>query len=106
MAATSPLRSSYNFPADRLDPGHYAISIRAADYDLDGLKNVDISTTGSRADIRLVKAKHLAGQLSNAEWLMSTPGPDNLKANMTNCVGCHTLQRIFAQTLRLPRLCA
>ncbi len=77
-------------------PGHYAISIRAVGYDLDGPKAVDIAAGGSKADLKLVKTKNLANQLSNAEWLMSAPGPDNLKGNMTNCVGCHTLQRVFS----------
>jgi streptogramin lyase len=43
-----------------------------------------------------VKTANLAAQLSSAEWLVIAPGPDNLKANMTNCVGCHTLQRVFS----------
>jgi virginiamycin B lyase len=54
--------------------------------------------TGATADLKLTKAKSLARQLSNAEWLMSVPGADNLKANMTNCVSCHTLQRVFFST--------
>jgi virginiamycin B lyase len=86
----------YSFPADRLDAGRYALAIRAAGYDLDGPRQVDIAAGGSAADIKLVKTKNLANQLSNAEWLISAPGPDNLKANMTNCVSCHTLQRVFA----------
>src|SRR6266436_2104061 len=91
-------KGEYSFPADRLDAGHYAIAIRAAGYNLDGPKAVDIAAGGTKADVKLVKTKKLANQLSNAEWLISAPGPDNLKANMTNCVGCHTLQRVFAST--------
>ena len=86
----------YSFPADRLDAGRYALAIRAAGYDLLGPKEVDIAAGGATADIRLAKTSNLANQLSNAEWLISAPGPDNLKANMTNCVSCHTLQRVFA----------
>jgi virginiamycin B lyase len=86
----------YSFPADRLDAGHYALGVRAAGYDLDGPRAVDIAAGGSMADIKLVKTGNLANQLSNAEWLISAPGPDNLKDNMANCVGCHTLQRVFA----------
>jgi virginiamycin B lyase len=88
----------YTFPPDRLGAGHYAIAIRAVGYNLDGPKAVDIAASGSAADLKLVKAKNLANQLSNGEWLISAPGPDNLKGNMTNCVSCHTLQRIFAST--------
>jgi virginiamycin B lyase len=89
-------KGQYSFPADRLAPGHYAVSIRAVGYDLDGSKAVDIPSGGSKADLKLVRTKNLANQLSNAEWLMSVPGADNLKGNLTNCVSCHTLQRVFS----------
>jgi streptogramin lyase len=91
-------KGQYSFPADRLDAGHYAIATRAIGYNLDGPKAVDIAASGAKADIKLVKTKNLANQLSNAEWLLSAPGPDNLKTNMGNCVSCHTLQRVFAST--------
>src|SRR5258708_19541092 len=89
-------KGQYSVPGGRLDRGHYAIAIRAVDYNLDGPTAVDIAGIGAKADIKLVKTKNLANQLSNAEWLISAPGPDNLKANITNCVSCHTLQRVFA----------
>ena len=98
VSVVTDAKGQYRFPADRLDAGHYAITIRAAGYNLDGPKAVDIAAGGSVADLKLVKAKNLANQLSNAEWLISAPGPDNLKANMTNCIGCHTLQRVFTST--------
>src|SRR5215469_5233933 len=96
-------KGEYSFPAGRLDAGHYTISTRAIGYDLDGpkavdIKAVDLAATGAKADIKLVKTKNLVDQLSNAEWLMSAPGPDNLKTNMGACVSCHTLQRVFAST--------
>jgi virginiamycin B lyase len=96
VTVVTDAKGRYSFPADRLDAGRYALAIRAAGYDLDGPKQVDIAAGGSTTDITLVKTKNLANQLSNAEWLISAPGPDNLKANMTNCVSCHTLQRVFA----------
>jgi virginiamycin B lyase len=96
VTVVTDAKGQYSFPAGRLDPGHYAIAIRAVGYNLDGPTAVDIAGVGAKADIKLVKTKNLANQLSNAEWLISAPGPDNLKANMTNCVSCHTLQRVFA----------
>jgi streptogramin lyase len=98
VTVVTDAKGQYSFPADRLDAGHYAITIRAVGYNLDGPKAVDVAASGSQADIKLVKTRKLANQLSNAEWLISAPGPDNLKGNMTNCVSCHTLQRIFAST--------
>jgi virginiamycin B lyase len=96
VTVVTDAKGQYSFPADRLDPGRYAIAIRAVGYNLDGPTAVDIAGGGAKADIKLAKTKNLANQLSNAEWLISAPGPDNLKANMTNCVSCHTLQRVFA----------
>jgi virginiamycin B lyase len=92
-------KGQYSFPADRLEPGHYTITIRAAGYNLDGAKQIDVgSGAPASADIKLVKTKNLAGQLSNAEWLISAPGDDRIKSFLPDCVGCHSLQRIFTST--------
>ena len=50
----------YSFPAARIDPGKYTISIRAVGYKLDGPKTVDVpaGTTGT-ADLKLSKVKNL-----------------------------------------------
>ena len=50
------------------------------------------------ADIKLKKTKNLAGQLTNAEWMMSIPGTEEQKADLLNCVGCHTLERVVRST--------
>src|SRR5262245_42135819 len=70
----------YSFPAARMEPGKYAISIRAIGYRLDGPKTVEVpaGNTGI-ADVKLSKAKSLVPQLSNGEWLLSLPGPDKQK---------------------------
>ncbi|HZS65095.1 MAG TPA: carboxypeptidase regulatory-like domain-containing protein [Xanthobacteraceae bacterium] len=91
-------KGQYSFPAGRLDSGKYAISIRAVGYNLDGPKSVDVTGAGATADLKLVKTKNLAAQLSNAEWLLSAPGTDQQKAFLGSCVGCHTLQRVFMST--------
>src|ERR1700733_9658500 len=89
----------YSFPADKLAPGHYTISTRAVGYKLDGPKAADVTAaSAATADITLAKTNALANQLSNGEWLNSLPGDDHLKAALTNCVGCHTLQRIVQST--------
>jgi virginiamycin B lyase len=98
VSVVTNAKGEYSFPADRLDAGHYTIATRAAGYTIDGPKAVDIAAGGSKADIKVVKAKNLANQLSNAEWLLSVPGPENNKGQMASCVSCHTLQRIFAST--------
>jgi streptogramin lyase len=84
----------YSFPAARLEPGAYALRIRAVGYDLDGPTQVAIvADKTTTADLALRAAKDIASQLSNAEWLASMPGTDAQKGQLLNCVGCHTLAR-------------
>jgi virginiamycin B lyase len=89
----------YSFPAARIEPGKYTISIRAVGYKLDSAKTVDVPAGGAgTADLKLGKVKTLVPQLSNGEWLLSLPAPDKQKAFLTMCVGCHTLQRVLTST--------
>jgi virginiamycin B lyase len=93
----------YSFPAARVQPGKYTISIRAVGYKLDSAKTVDVPAGGTgAADLKLGKVKTLVPQLSNGEWLLSLPGPDKQKAFLTMCVGCHTLQRVLTSTHDAP----
>ncbi len=92
-------KGEYSFPADRLGPGKYSLSIRAIGYVLDGPKATEIPDgKPGTADLKLVKTKNLAAQLSNAEWLMSMPGTDKEKQFLDACSGCHTYQRIVNST--------
>jgi virginiamycin B lyase len=85
----------YTFPRNRLDPGHYTLRIRATGYDLEDPGPIDIaSNKTASADLKLAKTKDLASQLSNAEWLLSMPGPDDQKGFLLNCVNCHRLDFI------------
>jgi len=88
-------KGEYSFPAGKLQPGKYTITIRAIGYKLDGPKTADVADSGGKADLKLSKMKNIAAQLSSGEWLMSLPGADNKKAFLTMCVGCHTLERIM-----------
>ena len=87
-------KGQFSFPADKVGPGKYALTIRAAGYNLVGPKTVDVAA-GTTADIKLAKARGIP-QLSSAEWLISVPGDEKFKlAWMTDCINCHTLQRVF-----------
>jgi virginiamycin B lyase len=89
-------KGKYAFPADRLTPGQYKISIRAIGYVLDGAKPVEVAAGApATADLKLAKTKNLTAQLSSAEWLISAPGEDKQKNFLNGCVGCHTLERVF-----------
>ena len=86
----------YQFPVGRLPDGHYALTIRAAGYDLDHPETVDVAgNRASAADLHLRPARQLADQLTNAEWLASAPGGDDIKRHLLNCTDCHSLARIF-----------
>jgi virginiamycin B lyase len=89
-------KGEFSFPAGKLDAGKYTITIRAGGYTLVGPKSVDVTAAGATADVKVAKARNIQGQLSNAEWLVSVPGDDRLKASfLIDCQGCHTLQRVF-----------
>ena len=89
----------YSFPSARMEPGKYTISIRAIGYKLDGGKSIEVPAGSARtADLKLSRVKNLVPQLSSGEWLNSLPAPDNKKAFLTMCVGCHTLQRVLTST--------
>src|SRR5260370_1238451 len=85
----------YSFPAAKLEPGRYRLSIRAGGYELDSPNAVDLSAAQPMtAEIKLRATKNVASQLTDAEWLASMPGPDSQKRILLGCNSCHTLQRI------------
>jgi len=90
-------RGEYRFPRDRMDPGTYAIRIRAVGYKLPAT-SVDVTGHAARLDLQLAKvtrATELGLQLSNTEWLMSVPGTQAQKVALAGCVNCHSLQRVL-----------
>jgi mono/diheme cytochrome c family protein len=95
VTVVSDAQGHYSFPAARLEPGHYSLTIRAGGYALEPAQSADVAAGATAtADLKLAKTKHLASELSNAEWIMSVPGSDQQKMALTNCVSCHTLERI------------
>lgn len=99
VTVVSDAQGNYRFPAAKLPPGHYTLAIRAAGFDLEGPKAVDVAAgKTAKADLTLAKTKNLPAQLTNAEWLLSLPGSDEQKKFLRNCTDCHTLQRIVSST--------
>ena len=95
----------YRFPAAKLQTGRYALRIRAIGYDLDSPSEVEVrkgSTT--TADLKLTKARDLASQLSNSEWLLSFPGTEQQKASIRRCTHCHTLERVARSRYDVDKL--
>ena len=93
---TSEEKGRFSFPAAKLAPGHYVLKIRAAGYDLDGPKAVDVAAgKATIANIKLKPTKELYAQLTNAEWLLSIPGTEEQKKFLLGCNSCHTLERVM-----------
>src|SRR6266496_5662043 len=77
----------------KLEPGRYAVRIRAVGYDIDGPGAVEVAARKTATlDLKLKKTSDLAAQLSNGEMMASVPGTDQQKGLLLNCVGCHTLE--------------
>jgi streptogramin lyase len=99
ISVTTDAQGRYSFPASKLEPGQYALTIRAAGYELGGKPTADVAASkAATIDLKLATTKRLASQLSNAEWMASIPGNEEQKSMLLNCVGCHTLERIVRST--------
>jgi len=93
----SNAQGQYSFPRDRMEPGKYAVSIRAVGYELPST-SIDVTAQPAKLDLQLNKVtstSKLAMQLSNAELIMSVPGTREQKLQFGGCVNCHTLQRVL-----------
>ena len=94
VSVISDDKGHFAFPAGKLEPGKYTLSIRATGYEIDGAKSIELASVGATNDIKLKKTRNLAKQMTNAEWMMSVPGSEDDKLQLVNCVSCHTLERI------------
>ena len=100
VTVVSDSHGKYVFPAGRLETGRYEIAIRAIGYDAADLAmTVNVGKGATQANIKLVKTKDLAAQMSDLEWLMSAPGPQEQKEHLfRTCSHCHTLAPVFASS--------
>ena len=99
VSVVSDAKGDYSFPASRLQDGRYTLTIRAAGYVLEGAPTVEL-TVGKPAvaDLKLEPTQQLAEQLTNAEWMASAPGDDDIKRRLLSCTDCHSLRRTFEST--------
>ncbi len=101
VSVVSDQQGHFGFPANRLEPGHYVLAIRAVGYELDGPGTAEVAAhKTTTVDLHLSKTQDLAAQLTSAEWLMSIPGTDEQKTMflLGNCINCHTLERPLRST--------
>jgi streptogramin lyase len=93
----SDAQGQYLFPRDRMEPGKYAIAIRAVGYELPKT-SAEVTTQPVTLDLQLSKVSStskLAMQLSNGEWFLSMPGTPQQRSSVGGCVNCHTLTRVL-----------
>lgn len=97
ISVVTDAKGNYAFPAAKLQPGSYDIRIRAVGYDLQAAPGKIEVAAGrmATANLKLVKTKDLAAQLTNAEWLVSVPGTQQQRTMLQNCVTCHTVERVM-----------
>ena len=66
ISVVSDKDGRYAFPASKLEPGQYALKIRAVGYVLDGAGTAQVAAgTTSTADLKLKKTKNLPAQLTS-----------------------------------------
>ncbi len=95
ISVVTDAQGRFAFPANRLEPGNYALKARAAGYELPGKNTANVASgKEAKAELKLRKVKNLSAHMTNAEWLVSMPGTEDQKKFLLNCVGCHTLERI------------
>jgi virginiamycin B lyase len=95
VSVVSNAKGEFSFPAAKLEPGSYALSIRATGYDLTGPSTVTLAGAPLNVDLKLTKTKNIAAQLTNLEWILSVPGTERQKNILSRCVNCHTLERVI-----------
>src|SRR5215831_51461 len=107
VTVVSDRQGRYRFPEARLEPGDYAVRIRAAGYDLDAPATATVTgQTTARLDLKLRTARDLASQLTNADWFASFPGTEAEKSSIRGCTHCHTVERIVRTRYDADRLMA
>lgn len=92
ISVVSDAQGQFRFPMDRLEPGTYAITMRAVGYDLTNPGPVELTEEPTQLDLQLTRTRRLSAQLTNTEWMISAPGSFEEKQYFDDCTMCHTLQ--------------
>jgi virginiamycin B lyase len=88
----------FRFPAGKLEPGKYTLKIRAAGFDLESSRTLELTDQPATVDLKLRPTRNLSAQLSTAEWIASMPGSENEKKFLYGCGTCHTVERVVRST--------
>jgi streptogramin lyase len=93
VTVVSDAQGQYRFPQAKLEPGQYALSTRAVEYELQGPVTVDvIPEETATADLTLLRVP--GSGLTNTEWILSVTKEEEKEVlRNQQCVRCHTLER-------------
>jgi virginiamycin B lyase len=100
ISVVSDEHGRYSFPADKLKPGPYNLTIRATGYDLPNKSMAVTVASNTTADLKLNKVTPfvLVDQLMPAEVIMSLPGTPAQVRAASGCGGCHSFSRVLKST--------
>src|SRR5712671_5923584 len=100
ISVVSDEHGRYSFPADKLKPGPYNLTIRAAGYEIPNKSMAITVANNTTADLKLSKASPavLVDQLMPAEVVMSLPGTPAQVRAASGCGGCHGFSRVLKST--------
>jgi virginiamycin B lyase len=104
VSVVSNDKGEFSFPANKLAAGDYALSIKAGGYDLNGPKQVTLAGKPQTIDVKLVKTKNMAAQLTNQEWIHTVPGTTQQKRILSRCVNCHSIERVVTSKYTAPEM--
>ena|SRR5579862_2261082 len=94
VTVVSDQQGRYSFPQNRLQPGEYAIQMRATGYEMNQTGTVKVRAgITATMDLKLHAIEDFSAQLTSEEWLLSMPGSEEEKKSLLGCVNCHTLER-------------
>jgi len=87
-SASSATIRALSFPSAKLVSGHYALRVRATEWELEVPVSVEVTLAlPSVADLKLRKVRDITPQMTNAEWIESFPGTPDQKKFLYGCRG-------------------
>ena len=103
VTVVTDTQGRYSFPRTHVEPGTYAVTIRATGFDLAGATSVDVATQrAATLNLALQPATDIIDQLTSLELTMAMPGTPEMKDLFTyqgaSCNYCHSLHRIIRST--------
>ena len=101
ITVVSDAQGRYAFPANKINPGQYTLSVRATGYEVPNRSMpVTVGAETTKADIKLRKVSTfvLVDQLTPAEIINSLPGTPAQARSVSECGVCHSMSRILKST--------